>query len=352
MLDDLENISKIDTSNMLDDLFLYPQHIKNAIELAEKANIDTLLKIDNIIITGMGASAISGDIINSLLKDKIDVPIYVNRDYELPKWARKDTLTIFVSYSGDTEETLSAFKIAYQKKCKILCISSGGKLQDMAERRDIPLIKIPSGYQPRVATMFILFPLLVFLKRFYIIKSDIKLDIEETINLAKDFVENNKKSVPLDKNYSKQLAEKINGKIPQIYGWGPYAPIATRWRQQLNENSKLIARDDIVPECNHNDIVGWSSNHDVSKKFSCIIFRDRNDESRYISTRLNFMKTLFEDTTSEVIEIFAQGKSRMAKMMYMMYLGDFTSCYIAILRSIDPSPVDIIKELKKRLAEL
>lgn len=352
MLDNLEEISKIDKSNMLDDLVSYPQHIKQAIEIAENANIETLIKIDNIIITGMGASAISGDILNSLFRDKIDVPLFVNRDYDLPKWAKKDTLTIFVSFSGNTEETLSSFKVACQKKCKILCISSGGKLQDMCEKRNLTHIKIPSGYQPRAATMFILFPLIIFFKRFHLLKSDIQPDIEETINVAQDFVDNNKKSVPKDSNYSKQLAEKINNTIPQIYGWGPYAPIATRWRQQLNENSKIIARDDVVSESNHNDIVGWSANPEVSKNFSCILFRDRDTESRYISTRLNFMKKLFEDTATNVIEIQAKGKSRMAKLMYMMYIGDFTSCYIAILRNIDPSPVEIIMELKERLSEL
>ena len=300
----------------------------------------------------MGASAISGDIVGCLFRDRLDVPLVVNRDYDLPKWAKKDTLTIFVSYSGNTEETLSSFKIASQKNCKILCISSGGKLQELCERRDVTHIKIPSGFQPRAATMFILFPLMVFLKRFALLKNDIQSDMDEAIEIAQDFVKSNNKSVSKESNFSKQIAEKIYGTAPQIYGWGVYAPIATRWRQQFNENSKLIAREAVVSECNHNDIVGWSANPEMSKKFSCILFRDRADESRYMSTRLNFMKTLFEDTASNVVEIHATGKSKLAKMMYMMYLGDFASCYLAILRKIDPSPVDVIMELKKRLAEL
>ena len=352
MLDDLKTISEIDISNMLDDLVQYPEQIKKALEIAENAEIERFIKIDNVIITGMGASAISGDIVGCLFRDRLDVPLVVNRDYDLPKWAKKDTLTIFVSYSGNTEETLSSFKIASQKNCKILCISSGGKLQELCERRDLTHIKIPSGFQPRAATMFILFPLMVFLKRFALLKNDIQSDIDEAIEVAQDFVKSNNKSVSKESNFSKQIAEKIYGTAPQIYGWGVYAPIATRWRQQFNENSKLIAREAVVSECNHNDIVGWSANPEMSKKFSCILFRDRADESRYMSTRLNFMKTLFEDTASNVVEIHAKGKSRLAKMMYMMYLGDFASCYLAVLRKIDPSPVDVIMELKKRLAEL
>jgi len=352
MLDDLKTISEIDISNMLDDLVQYPEQIKKALEIAENAEIERFIKIDNVIITGMGASAISGDIVGCLFRDRLDVPLVVNRDYDLPKWAKKDTLTIFVSYSGNTEETLSSFKIASQKNCKILCISSGGKLQELCERRDVTHIKIPSGFQPRAATMFILFPLMVFLKRFALLKNDIQSDMDEAIEIAQDFVKSNNKSVSKESNFSKQIAEKIYGTAPQIYGWGVYAPIATRWRQQFNENSKLIAREAVVSECNHNDIVGWSANPEMSKKFSCILFRDRADESRYMSTRLNFMKTLFEDTASNVVEIHATGKSKLAKMMYMMYLGDFASCYLAILRKIDPSPVDVIMELKKRLAEL
>jgi len=352
MLDDLKIISEIDVSNMLDDLVQYPEHIKKALEIAETAEMERFLKIDNVVVTGMGASAISGDIVRCLFRDKLEVPIVVNRDYDLPKWAKKDTLTIFVSYSGNTQETLSSFKVANQKKCKILCISSGGKLQEMCELRGVTHIKIPSGFQPRAATMFILFPLIVFLKRLDLMKNDIKPDIEETIAVAQDFVKNNNKSVSKESNVSKQLAEKIYGTTPQIYGWGAYVPIATRWRQQFNENSKLIARADVVSECNHNDIVGWSADPEVSKKFSCILFRDRADESHYMSTRLGFMKTLFDDTAANVVEIHAKGKSRLAKMMYMMFLGDFASCYLAVLRKIDPSPVDVIMELKKRLDEL
>jgi glucose/mannose-6-phosphate isomerase len=259
MLDDLKIISEIDVSNMLDDLVQYPEHIKKALEIAETAEIERFLKIDNVVVTGMGASAISGDIVRCLFRDKLEVPIVVNRDYDLPKWAKKDTLTIFVSYSGNTQETLSSFKVANQKKCKILCISSGGKLQEMCELRGVTHIKIPSGFQPRAATMFVLFPLIVFLKRLDLMKNDIQPDIEETIAVAQDFVKNNSKSVSKESNVSKQLAEKIYGTTPQIYGWGAYVPIATRWRQQFNENSKLIARADVVSECNHNDIVGWSA---------------------------------------------------------------------------------------------
>ena len=336
---------------MLDDLVLYPEHIQKALEIAEKAEIQAFLKIDNVIITGMGASGISGDMIHWLFRDKLEVPLYVNREYDLPKWAKKDTLTIFVSYSGDTEETLRSFKIANQKKCKILCISSGGKLQQMCEQRGVNHILIPSGFQPRVATMFILFPLLVFMKRFELLKTDISQSIEETIQVIQEFVKTNAAAVPIQDNLAKQIANQLYGTTPQIYGWEFYGPVATRWRQQFNENSKVIARADCIPECNHNDIVGWSANPEVSKNFSCILFRDRSDESHMMSIRLSFMKTLFDGAANQCIEIHAKGKSKLAKMMYMVVLGDFVSCYLAVLRKKDPTPIDVITALKKRLAE-
>jgi len=351
MANDIMKITMIDKANMLDGLARFPEQIKEALTIAEAVQRFNFLKIDNVVVAGMGGSAISGDIMLSLFRDKLDVPLVVNREYDLPKWVNKDTLVICISYSGNTDETLSSFKIASQKKCKILCISTGGKLQDLAEKRGIPFIKIPAGIQPRAATAYLLFPSIIFLKKIGLLKTAIETDIEETIAVTTDFVTLNKKEVPEENNLAKQLAKKIFNTIPQIYGWGVYTPIAIRWRHQLNENSKIIARSDIVPECNHNDIVGWSGNPDISKQFSCILFRDKDEETIDMKTRLNFMRDLFHNTAGNVIEVSPKGKNQLAKMMYLMCLGDFTSCYLAVLRGINPSPVDIITELKKRLAE-
>ncbi len=346
-----EKIASVDRSNMLDGLARFPEQIKESLAIAETVERFNFLKVDNVIIAGMGASAISGDIMASLFRDKLDVPLIVNREYDLPKWVNKDTLVICISYSGNTDETLSSFKIAYQKKCKIICISTGGKLQELAEKRQVPFVKIPSGIQPRAATAYLLFPSIIFLKKIGLLKTTIDADIEETIAVINEFVSMNNKTVPEETNQAKQIARKIHNSIPQIYGWGIYTPIAIRWRHQLNENSKIIARDGIVPECNHNDIVGWPQNPDISKQFSCILLRDKEEESIDMTTRLNFMRDLFHNTAGSVLEVSPKGKSQLAKMMYLMCLGDFTSCYLAVLRGVDPSPVDIITELKKRLAE-
>jgi glucose/mannose-6-phosphate isomerase len=349
MLDDQSKISAIDKSNMLEKLANFPEQIKESIEIMKAKHLD-FIRIDNVIITGMGGSGISGDIVKSLFRDKIRVPLFVNKEHDLPRWAKKETLTVFLSYSGNTEETISSFKNACQKKCKIICISSGGKLKELAEKVGVNHIEIPTGFQPREATAYLLFPLMLILKRVGLLNYKIESDIEETIYVTRDFVDENKKTIPEETNLSKQIARKIFNTIPQIYGWGFYSPIATRWRTQFNENSKIIAREDTVPESNHNDIVGWSSNPEVSRNFSCILLRDKSEEPFYIGMRFNFMKNLLKDNASNLIEAYPRGKSRLAKAMYLMCLGDFVSCYLAILRGIDPTPVDIIQELKRHLA--
>ena len=352
MLDDLQLIKKIDKSKMLDTITNFPEQIKETTDIVKSAEINKFFKIDNIIMDGMGGSAISGDILQTLLRDRLNIPVFVNREYDLPRWANKDTLTIFQSYSGNTEETLSAFKHACQKKCKIIGISSGGKLQEYCEKRGISHIKIPSGLQPRAATAFLLFSSLLTLKKINVLKDDVDSEIKETIELTTDFRNKNKKDIAEKDNLSKQIARKLHNTIPQVYGWSIYSPIARRWCTQFNENSKIIARYDLVPESNHNDIVGWSQNPEASKKFSCLLFRDDRIESIYLEKRLNFMKKLFEDVAANVIEVQIRGKKTLPKMIYAMYLGDFVSCYLAVLRKTDPTPVDVIIELKKALAEI
>jgi len=352
MLDDIKTIEEVDKSGMLNDVANFPEHIKDAEKIVQNSNISSIYKIDNVVISGMGASAISGDIVQALFRDRLEIPVFVTRQYDLPKWTNKNTLVLSQSYSGNTEETLHTFKHAYQKHCKIIGISSGGKLEEYCEKRELPFIKIPSNIQPIAATGYILFSALYVLNKIGILHQDIHNEIEETIQIAEEFRDNNKKEIPLKKNPSKQLAKKMLGKIPQVYGWDFYTPIVKRWCTQFNENSKLICRYDEVSECNHNDIVGWSMDPDVSKQFNCILFRDHEVETVYITKRLDFMKKLFNDVAGGVIEIPIHGKRRLAKMMYAMYLGDFTSCYLAILRKIDPSPVEAIRELKEELAKI
>ncbi len=346
------DITKIDVSGMLDTVAHFPEQIEETVALVDETQLPSIFKVDNIIISGMGGSAISGDIVQTFLRDRFDITIHVNRDYDLPRWAHKNTLVFSQSYSGNTEETLSAFKHACQKKCQIIGISSGGKLQEHCEKRAVPHIKIPSGYQPRAATAYLLFSSLLSLKKIGILHNTIDTELEEVIHATKEISKTNNKSVAEKNNLAKQIASTITNTMPHIYGWGIYAPIAKRWCTQFNENSKVIARYGIVPECNHNDIVGWSHNPEISKQCTCIVFRDEKLESLYMTKRLNFMREFFDDAAANIIEVPLRGKKTFEKMIAAMYIGDFVSCYLAIARGIDPTPVDIIVELKRALAEL
>ncbi len=352
LLEDLGIINRLDTAHMFGRLDEFSSHIQKSLDLFESNRPELFYKIDQVIISGMGASGLSGDIIQALYRDKVDLPIFVNKEYELPKWSRKNTLTIFLSYSGETEETISTFKQAYQKKCKIFCITSGGKLEEMCKKREVPTLIIPKGFQPREALMYLLFPTILFLKKTGVVKTVIDHDIEESISIAQLVSDENNLSVSFNQNQAKKIASQLYKSIPQIYGWGIYTPIANRWRTQLNENSKLVAHEHSIPECNHNDIVGWSSNPEVSKQFSAVLFRDKSEESLYLTARLDFMKSLFADTVQHTFEIHPRGKTRLAKMLYILLFGDYVSCYLAMLRGVDPSVIDAIVELKNRLDAL
>jgi glucose/mannose-6-phosphate isomerase len=352
MLDDLNYISKIDKSNQIDKLEDLPNNIIDSIKIADSYNINKIFKVDNIIFCGMGGSAIAGDFIKVILRNRFNIPIYVNRSYSLPKWANKNTLVFSISYSGNTEETLKAYKNAYQKKCKIISISSGGKLEEYSLNRGLDHIKIPSGFIPRGAIAYFLFISLKLLEKIGLLNNVLNIDIDDIKTTAESLIKNNNKKIPEKDNPSKNYAKKILNTIPQIYGWDIYNPVARRWSTQFNENSKVISKFDMISEANHNDIVGWSQNPEISKKFSCFIFRDKDLESIYMSTRLNFMKILYSDVAANFIEIQPCGKNIISKIIYTTILGDYISNYLAVLRKVDPTPVSIIEELKEKIESI
>ncbi len=351
MLDDPLFINNIDKSGMLRTVLSFPEQIEDSIRIAKDADISLNGRvIDNIVVSGMGGSAISGDIIQSWLRDSIDIPIFVNRDYNLPKWVDKNTFAIFLSYSGNTEETINSFDDACSRGSFCMAISSGGLIKERCLKRSCSYLKIPSGFQPRAATAYLLFPTIKMLEVIGILSSSISNDLNEVVEVTKIIRDANKIDVSENKSKAKNIAKSIYRYLPNIYGWNYFAPIAKRWRTQLNENSKIIARDDVVSECNHNDIVGWSFNPDVSKNSVCILLRDKNNEPMQITKRFEFMRRLFEEVADDIIEVDAIGNSLLARMISVMYVGDLVSVYLAILRGVDPTPVDVITKLKRELS--
>jgi glucose/mannose-6-phosphate isomerase len=350
MLDNLDEIKELDASGMLDILNKFPDQILEIANLIKGVDISELVDFDpnSILVLGMGGSAIGGDILASVLENKSNIPILVNRQYHIPKFVNNKTLVIACSYSGNTEETLSAVTEAKERGCKLIGITSGGFLEEFCTKSDLPFINIPKNLPPRAAVLFLFLPMLLILDRLNYARTDFELT--ELIDSLTELRNSIEPSVPTQQNPAKSLALKLKDKIPVIYAHSYLNVVAYRWKTQLNENSKMIAYSGMFPEMNHNEIVGWGdAQNDITKQFIVILIRS-TDEHAQVSKRIELTKRILLEKAGGVLEVDALGKSRLTKMLTTIYLGDYTSVYLALLRGMDPTPVQIIEDLKKQLA--
>jgi len=350
ILDDLAEMKRIDKSDMLSFCVEASKHCREAAKLAEAVRIK-YSKPQTIIVAGMGGSAIGGELLKDWTRDKIDVPIEICREYSLPAYADESTLVFVVSYSGETEEALSMFLDAIKRNCMTFCISSGGKLLEFAEKLKLPYLQVPSGIpQPRAALPYLFIPMPIFLEKLGLI-SDVSSEISEAIKVLEQVKDENSPETILNDNSCKMLASKINGTVPVIYGFGIYRAVAQRYKQQFNENSKIPAKWDSFPELNHNEIVGWEGAKELSNHFSTIFIREIS-EPEEIRQRIEATKELIsQEATKKIFEVWSSSQSRLARMLYTIYIGDFTSVYLAILRGVDPTPVKTISLLKERITQ-
>jgi glucose/mannose-6-phosphate isomerase len=349
VLDNPEKINQVDRSGMLSDLVKTPDYCRDAIERAKQVNVPDDVNPKNIVLVGMGGSAIGGEILQSWLRDTLPIQIEVCRDYTLPAYVNKETLVFANSYSGNTEETITAFLAAIQKKCTVLAVTSGGQLGEFCKKLHVPHVTIPTGLQPRVAIPYIFFPLPVLMEKMGIL-SNIEDKLEEAIAVIEKTVKENAPEVPTNKNRAKQLATEILGTIPVTYGFRQYSSIAHRLKTQFNENSKIPSKYDIFSELNHNETVGYEAPEALTKTQSIILIRD-SQEPTEIRNRIEISTKLAFNRANTVLEIDAKGEGKLAKMFSVMCTGDFASVYLAILQNKDPTPVKIIEEVKKELAK-
>ncbi len=349
VLDQQEEIKEIDKSNMLALCEKTPDFCKDAIKRAEKTKLQYTTP-ENIIVAGMGGSAIGGTLLKNWLSDSAPVPIEICRDYILPAYADKSSLVIAVSYSGETEETLSIFLEAVKRHCMIVTISSGGHLQEFSQKLKNPHISIPSGLVPRAAIAYTFFPLIVLMRKLGIARK-IQREAEETLQILQKICKENRSEVPLQNNQAKKLAVEIQGTVPIVYGFRQYNAIARRLKCQFNENSKVPSKFDTFSELNHNEVVGWEAAENLTKNFSIVLIRDP-DEPPEIKQRIEITKQIAAPKVSKILEIRTLGKQKLAKMLSAMYIGDFTSIYLALLRRIDPTPTKTIAYLKQEMKKL
>jgi len=278
------------------------------------------------------------------------IPVEVCRDYSLPAYVDEETLVFATSYSGNTEETLSCFLEAVEKECMTIAVTSDGILQEFSEKTGLPFVKLPEGYPPRTAVPYLFFPLIASLRKLRVLPK-VDEEIDEAVGILKEVRKEIRPESPASKNLAKKIALGVEGSVPLVSGFGFYEGVALRMKTQFNENSKTPAKIEVFPELNHNETVGWTGLRRLTKSFSIILIRD-HDESPEIRTRIEVTKKLvFDEGAAKVLEIWSRGRGRLARMLSTMYVGDFASFYLAILYGLNPTPVKIIDELKKRLEE-
>jgi glucose/mannose-6-phosphate isomerase len=347
-LDNVDRIYAVDKSGMINFCVNAAKHYREAAENAERIIVD-YPKPSNIVVAGLGGSAIGGDLLKDWAKTQLSVPIEVSREYKLPAYAGKKTLVFITSYSGDTEETLGTFLDALKRKCMIYCISSGGAVIKYAKKHNVPYLQVPGGMPPRAALPYMLVPLLVYMEKAGLVKG-VKEELKETFSLLEKISQDNAPEKLTCDNFAKGLAQNIGESTPIIYGFGFYRSVAQRFKQQFNENSKSAAKWEYFPELDHNEIVGWEGRGEQCRWYSIILIRDV-DEPVEIESRIETTKQIMEQSGLIIVDLEVQGTSALAKMLSTILVGDFTSIYLATLRGVDPTPVKTITVLKNTLGQ-
>ena len=309
----------------------FPNQIKKGWELAENLSFKD---IDRIVLTGMGGSALCGKLLKSYLYKTFKTPFEINTNYDLPEYINKKTLLIVSSYSGNTEETIEAFRIGNRKGCQILIIAHGGKLEELARKLNKPFIKLPHAIQPRLSYGYSFFALLRLFQNSNLINNHDKEIQELTMKLRRDVY----------KEKAQQLAKKLEGKIPIIYSSEKLFSVAYKWKINFNENSKVHSFCNFFPELNHNEMVGYTK---LNGNYYILIIKDEYDHTK-IKKRMSIMKKLIQPKIP-VLDLELKGSSDLIKVFSTIYLGDWTSYFLALINNIDPTPVDIVEDFKKKL---
>lgn len=319
----------------------FTKQLQEGLAIAEKAVLTKKHNIQNIIITGLGGSGIGGTILSELVQNECIVPIIINKDYFLPEFVNAQSLVIISSYSGNTEETLSAMKQAILKNAQIACVTSGGEVYEIAKKHNFDTIIIPSGNPPRSCIGYSLIQLFKIVQFNGFIKTDLLKQVQDSI----DLLDKEKDTI---KTKASEISKLLVNKIPVIYNLGSCEGVAVRFRQQINENSKMLCWHHTLPEMNHNELVGWTEKND---SLAVVTFRTSFDYERTIK-RYEICKELFSKYSHSVTDICAKGTSKLEQFFYLINIGDWISCYIADIKKIDATEVNVITNLKNELAKL
>lgn len=320
----------------------FPQHLREALAIgrAAKFNVPSK-KLDNIVISGLGGSGIGGKIVSQLVAEKAGLPILCTNDYVLPEFVGPNTLLIISSYSGDTEETVAALHEGVAKGAEIAIITSGGKIGAYAKENGLNHILIPGGNPPRSMFGYSAVQQFFVLSAYGIIDQSFEKEIEQSIAL----IESNISAI---RSESKRVADLIVKRVPILYSEAMYEGVAIRWRQQINENSKMLCWHHVFPEMNHNELVGWTGG---DNRVAVIILRNEDDHKRS-QIRMEICKKLMGEKCDTILEVWSKGASRIERAMYLIHLGDWLSIDLAEIKNEDAVAIPAIIFLKNELSKV
>lgn len=347
VLDNPSFVTELDPKGMYGLAIGLADQCRRALKIAR--DTDVFLgdfKPANIVLTGLGGSAAGGDFLRCLAESQGSIPFIVNRDYSLPGFVGRQSLVICSSYSGNTEETLSAYADAKSRGATIVAHTSGGQLAEQARNDGFPVIQITGGQPPRTALGFMFVPGVYLLETMGVLPAQDYVEAFASLDHCADLcrIEN-----PFESNPAKQLAEHLQNKMIAIYGLGSMpGAVANRWKGQINENSKNLVMASTYPELNHNEVLGWMSSSLQGAPWHLVVLRD-GIESAKMATRDRVTKEIIGTLFTDVV---AHGNDLLSRMLWLAHFGDYVSLYLAALNRVDPENIDAINVLKSELAKV
>jgi glucose/mannose-6-phosphate isomerase len=349
-LDDLTTLHQLDPGGMLGHVAALPQQCRDAWAATERLELPTRhLRANKVLIAGMGGSAIGGDLVAAVTADRSPMPILIHRGYDLPAYVDRLTLVIASSYSGDTEETLSAFRAAHELGCPLVAVTTGGELARLAEGWNVPTVTFGYRSQPRAALGHSFITLLGILRALNLVRN-LAADLEEALSILDKQGHELAPDVPQAQNRAKQLAAELVGRVPLIAGAGPLAPVARRWKTQFNENAKAWAYFEELPEMDHNALSGIEFPA-AARDWLRVLLLDNAGLHPRNHLRLELTQRILEEQGVACHQVPIQGESSLAQILSAVQLGDYVSCYLAFLYRTDPTSIGNISRLKELMAQ-
>jgi glucose/mannose-6-phosphate isomerase len=350
--DDLSGIARLDSLAVLGAVERFADQCREGWAIGGAAHgLPDARDLESVVVLGMGGSGVTGDVVRSIVEPRLALPFRTIKGYgPLPEWVGRNSLVFAISYSGDTEETLSAFEQAQERGARIVVVSSGGRLATRAAELGMAHLRVPPGLQPRSSLGFLTMPVLAALQVMGLIPS-LDADVRETVGVLDEIAARCDRARPAPGNTAKELAARITGRIPVVYGAeGLTATAAYRFKCDLNEYAKTPAFWHFLPELDHNEVVGWEQLADLtSERFVAILLRDVEEHPR-VALRFTVTRRLIEPRLSDVTTVETAGESPLARLLSLIFVTQLAAIYVGLAYGVDPGPVDVIQELKGELA--